>query len=88
MVELCIMFNCLFMAVWVTNMITVTKFVGFPHSWQVLTQLGMCLPFVIVFFMLAYISEACSLLEAFIEINPQALRTLLLLIFSIHLVLH
>eukprot|EP01039_Chlorochromonas_danica_P012035 gene12035-13664_t len=52
MVELCVMFTCLYMAVWITNMVTVTEVAGLPHSWEVLTQLGLCIPFFFVMLVL------------------------------------
>lgn len=77
MVEFCIMFTCLYMAVWVTNMITVTAIAGLPGYWEVLTQLGLCIPFFFVFIAASYISETCSLLEAMTEPNPHVLLKVL-----------
>lgn len=77
MVELCVMFTCLYMAVWITNMVTVTEVAGMPYSWEVLTQLGLCIPFFFVMVVLPSIVEICSMLEAMTSPNPHAMLKVL-----------
>jgi hypothetical protein len=40
-VELCIMFNCLYLALWVTNFIKIATELDISITWQIITQISM-----------------------------------------------
>lgn len=63
------MLNCLYMAIWTTNLLTITKDVLHYAHYEVITQLAMCIPIVVVFVFLPYITETCALLGAVAEIH-------------------
>lgn len=76
-VEVCIMFNCLYMAFWVTDFICLSAKLDQPPVWHVLYQLAMAIPAVLVLPFIGYIIETCSLLRAISDLNLDVVRKLL-----------
>lgn len=76
-IEFGIMVNCLFMAVWVTNMITISKDVNHDADYEVLAQLAMVVPILTTFYMLPFITETASLLIAISELNLGVVKKVL-----------
>eukprot|EP01039_Chlorochromonas_danica_P003283 gene3283-3600_t len=74
-IELGMMFNCFYMAVWVCNMITIVTKSDVPVKG--LVQFSLIIPFLFSFYFLAYIIEAASILNAISEINLEVVREVL-----------
>eukprot|EP01034_Spumella_vulgaris_P022808 gene22808-28973_t len=72
-VELCIMFNCLYMALWATNFIYIAESMDLSFSWSIGSQFLMCVPIVIVMPAIAFITETCSLLSAVSHLNYEVI---------------
>ncbi len=72
-VELCIMFNCLYMALWATNFVFIVEKVHLSYAWTVGAQLIMCVPLLVVLPMIGFISETCSLLSAVSHLNLEVI---------------
>ena len=70
-VEFCIMFNCFYMSIWCTNMITISFDVDYDLGNTTLTQFIMIIPFVFGLFCLKFIAETASLLLAVSELNME-----------------
>eukprot|EP00981_Chlorochromonas_danica_P002596 scaffold504_cov189-Ochromonas_danica.AAC.31 len=76
-VEMCIMFNCLYLAFWVTDFISLSAR-QHQTAWEhVLFQLGMAVPAVIVIPCIGYIIETCSLLRAISDLNLDVVHDVL-----------
>jgi hypothetical protein len=67
--ELCIMFNCLYMSIWATNMISVVEEAAYSDFWDGLVQFFMILPFLWGFFCISFVAETCSLIVAMTDLN-------------------
>ncbi len=63
------MFNCFYMALWSTNMISITNTVHFNVLSDGVSQFVMILPFMIGFVSLQFIAQTASLLTAISELN-------------------
>jgi hypothetical protein len=68
-IEITIMFNCLYMAFWLSNFITIAQYSSSAHNWDTLNELAMMIPIVVVLPCVTYISETASLLGAISELN-------------------
>lgn len=68
-IEIAIMFNCLYMAFWLSNFITIAGDTANSHDWEILHELAMLIPITVVMPCVTYISETASLLSAISELN-------------------
>lgn len=73
-VEICILFNCLYMGFWMTDFIAICLEINQSNSQQILFQLLMLVPVVIVLPLVGYIAETCSMLNAISELSLDVLR--------------
>eukprot|EP01034_Spumella_vulgaris_P022807 gene22807-28972_t len=76
-VELCIMFNCLYLALWVTNFIKIATELDISISWQIITQICMAIPFIVVIPAIGFIAKTSSLLTAISELNLEVVQEVL-----------
>ena len=78
-VELCLLLNCLYMALWATNFIEMVKIIAEDRGWEFYINLAMLFPIVFVFFSMIPIIEISSSLLAISELNLEVIRKPLLL---------
>lgn len=76
-IEFGIMANCLYMAIWVTNMISIAQDVHHSPDYQTLAQIGMAIPILTTFYILPFITETASLLIAISELNLGVVKKVL-----------
>jgi Ca2+-binding EF-hand superfamily protein len=77
-IEIGIMFACLFMALWVTNMITIVKDIHQEsEAYTFVAEIVIILPIVLHFKTLPYITETCALVDAISDLNLLAANRVL-----------
>lgn len=76
-VELCLMFNCLYMSLWLTNAITICYQAHFENGWDVIDQFAMVIPSIICGYSISYITSTCSVLEAISELDVEVVSEVL-----------
>eukprot|EP00597_Dinobryon_sp_UTEXLB2267_P015777 CAMPEP_0170113682 /NCGR_PEP_ID=MMETSP0020_2-20130122/10103_1 /TAXON_ID=98059 /ORGANISM="Dinobryon sp., Strain UTEXLB2267" /LENGTH=1358 /DNA_ID=CAMNT_0010340223 /DNA_START=228 /DNA_END=4304 /DNA_ORIENTATION=+ len=76
-VELCIMFNCLYLAFWMTNFITISSSVEQSFIVHFLTQIFMLVPVIVVMPCIGFMAKTSSLLNCISELNLDVLYAVL-----------
>lgn len=77
-VELCLMVNCLYSSLWLTNFISLAAESEYRHSsLEVLLQFVMLLPPIIATYSMSYITSTCSVLSAVTELDIEVVQEVL-----------
>lgn len=71
------MFNCLYLAFWVTNFIVIDTKLEESYGWRVVGQIAMAVPVLFIVPSIGYIAETCSLLTAVSELNLEVVHAVL-----------
>lgn len=71
------MFNCLYLAFWVTNFIVIDTKLDETYGWRVVGQIAMAVPVLFIVPSIGYIAETCSLLTAVSELNLEVVHAVL-----------
>eukprot|EP01038_Epipyxis_sp_PR26KG_P013028 gene13028-17460_t len=76
-VEVCIMLNCLYLAIWMTNFSIIAAELDLSPFWKVASQLIMILPLFVITPAIGSIAKTCALLTAISQLNLEVIHSVL-----------
>jgi hypothetical protein len=76
-VELCVMLNCLFLSLYLTNLASLAADAELLMGWQAAAQLGMLLPALLCIYVLPSVTSTCSVLHATSDLDVEVVSEVL-----------